>query len=93
MSGVISSVALQLEAQGLNSIVAGFSFASALAWYEVVKAMVAKLAKVGGGGIKHDLIAALITTLLAIFVYMIVKNFVKNVDIKEPSQTIFAVTR
>ena len=93
MSGVISSVALQLEAQGLNSIVAGFSFASALAWYEVVKAMVAKLIKVGGGGIKHDLIAALLTTLLAIFVYMIVKNFVKNVDIKEPPQSIFAVTR
>ena len=34
-----------------------------------------------------------VTTLLAVIVYMIIKTFITNVEIKEPSQPMFAVTR
>ena len=92
MASTVMSIAATIESQGLNTIVMGFSFASALAWYEVVKNLVAKLIS-RGTGLKGDLIAALLTTLLAVVVYIIIKTFVKNVDIKEPSQPMFAVTR
>jgi hypothetical protein len=92
MASVLSNVALQLESQSLNSIVGGFSFASALAWYTVVKTLVEKTVK-SGNGLKHDLIAALVTTLLAIMVFMVVKAVARNVKINEPNQAMFAVTR
>lgn len=92
MASTVLGLATTVEAQGLNSIIMGFSFASALAWYEVVKGLVATLIK-RSGDLKGDVIAALLTTLLAVLVYMIIKALVKNVDIKEPSQTLFAVTR
>lgn len=92
MASTVMSIATVVEAQGLNSIIMGFSFASALAWYEVVKSLVAMFVK-RSGGLKGDLIAALLTTLLAVVVYLLIKSFVTNVEIKEPSQPIFAVTR
>jgi Family of unknown function (DUF5654) len=92
MASTVMSVATTVEAQGLNSVITGFSFAAALAWYEVVKSIVAQLVK-RGTGLQGDIIAALVTTLLAVIVYMVIKTFVKNVEIKEPGQPIFAVTR
>lgn len=89
----MAALLLQLEAQSLNSVVAGFSFASALAWYEVVKSIVAKVIKTGGSGLQHDVIAALFTTLLAIVVFMVVKMLAFNVKLKDPQETVFAVTR
>jgi Family of unknown function (DUF5654) len=86
------SIATTVEAQGLNTIILGFSFAAALAWYEVVKSVVAQLVK-RGTGLKGDVIAALVTTLLAVLVFLVLKTFVKNVEIKEPSAPMFAVTR
>jgi len=86
------SLATTIESQGLNSLIGGFSFASALAWFAVVQAVIEKYVK-SGPGIKAHLIAALLTTLLSILVFLIVKSFVKNVEIKEPGQPLFAVTR
>ena len=91
MSSVLS-LATTIEAQGLNSLVGGFSFASALAWYGVVQAIIAKYVK-QGPSIQAHLVAALLTTLLSILVFIILKRFIKNVEIKEPGQAIFAVTR
>jgi hypothetical protein len=91
MSSLVS-LATTIEAQGLNSLVGGFSFASALAWYGVVQAVIAKYVK-QGPGIQAHLLAALLTTLLSIFVFILLKRFVTNVEIKEPGQTMFAVTR
>lgn len=91
MSSVLS-LATTIEAQGLNSLVGGFSFASALAWYGVVQAVIEKYVK-QGPGIQAHLLAALLTTLLSILVFIILKRFIKNVEIKEPGQTMFAVTR
>ena len=90
---MVSGVALQLETQALNSIVGGFSFASALAWYAVVKCIVEMTIRGDKMGLQHDLIAALVTTLMAIIVFMIIKAVARNVKINEPSQAVFAVTR
>jgi len=91
MSSLVS-LATTIEAQGLNSLVGGFSFASALAWYGVVQAVISKYVK-QGPGIQAHLLAALVTTLMSILIFMLIKNFIKNVEIKEPGQTMFAVTR
>jgi uncharacterized membrane protein YwzB len=91
MSGFVSSLASSVETQGLNSLVGGFSFASALAWYGLVQAIIEKYVK-QGPGIQAHLLAALLTTLLSILVFMLIKNFYRP-DLKEPQQAVFAVTR
>jgi len=91
MAGVVSSVALQLEAQSLNMIVMGFTFAAAVSWFHAVRSIVEKYVK-SGGGVKGDLVAALATTLLAIVVFMVVKGVARNVKVKEPSDVVYAVT-
>jgi hypothetical protein len=87
-----SSLITTIESQGVNSLIGGFSFASALAWYGVVQAIIEKYVK-QGPGVQAHVIAALLTTLLSIFVFMLAKKFITNVEIKEPGQTMFAVTR
>ena len=87
----LMSLATSVEVQGLNSLVGGFSFASALAWYGVVQAVIAKYVK-QGPGIQAHVMAALLTTLFSILVFMLIKQFIKK-DLAEPGQTMFAVTR
>jgi len=86
-------VATQLEAQSLNSIIGGFSFASAIAWMDVVRWIISQVVKVNRNGGQYYVLSALFTTLLAIVVFMVVKMFIKNVDIKDPQSPMFAVTR
>jgi hypothetical protein len=92
MSGLLSSVALQLESQSLNSIVAGFSFASAIAWMDVVRFIISQVVQVGKNGGQYYVLSALFTTLLAIVVYMAIKTLAFNVKIQEPTQPVYAVT-
>ena len=93
MAGLISNLALQLESQSLNSIVAGFSFASAIAWMDVVRWMISQIVAVSKNGGQYYVLSALFTTLLAIVVYMIIKVVARNVKINEPSNPVYAVTR
>jgi hypothetical protein len=93
MAGVIGSVALQLEAQSLNSIVAGFSFAAAVAWMDAVRFMISQVVQVSKNGGQYYVLSALFTTLLSILVYMVLKALVTNVKIAEPSTPLYAVTR
>ena len=92
---MISAIALQLEAQSLNSIVGGFAFASALAWMEMVRVIVSSVVRVSKDGVRGTALTALFTTLLAIVVYMAIKALAFNVTIKDPSQqpTMYAVTK
>jgi len=46
-----------------------------------------------GPGVQAHVVAALVTTLFSILVFIILKKFIKNVEVKEPGQTMFAVTR
>jgi uncharacterized membrane protein required for colicin V production len=93
MAGVIGSVALQLEAQSLNSIVAGFSFAAAVAWMDAVRYLISQVVQVSKNGGQYYILSALFTTLLSILVYMVLKALVTNVQIKEPGSPVYAVTR
>jgi hypothetical protein len=92
MSGLISSVALQLEAQSLNSIVAGFSFASAIAWMDVVRFIISQVVQVSKNGGQYYVLSALFTTLLAIVVFLAIKMLAFNVKINDPSNPVYAVT-
>ena len=82
-------IAQQLETQSLNAIVSGFSFASAIAYMDLVRWMVSQVVKVNKNGGQYYLLTALLTTLLSIIVYMVVRNFIQP-DIKQ-SQPIYAV--
>jgi hypothetical protein len=92
MSSLISSVALQLEAQSLNSIVAGFSFASAIAWMDVVRFIISQVVQVSKNGGQYYVLSALFTTLLAIVVFLAIKTLAFNVKINDPSNPVYAVT-
>ena len=92
MASTVMGIATTVEGQALNTVTAGFSFAAALAWYEVVKKVVERLIK-SNGSTQGAFIAALLTTLLAVLVFLFLKTFVTNVEIKDPSQPMFAVTR
>lgn len=82
-------IAQQLETQSLNAIVSGFSFASAIAYMDLVRWMISQVVKVNKNGGQYYLLTALLTTLLSIIVYMIIRNFI-HPDIKQ-SQPIYAV--
>jgi hypothetical protein len=92
MAEIISSVALQLEAQSLNSVVAGFSFAAAIAWMDVVRYIISQVVQVSKGGGRYYVLSALFTTLLSILVYMFIKMVAFNVKIKDPQDPVYAVT-
>jgi hypothetical protein len=93
MAGVIGSVGLQLEAQSLNSIVAGFSFAAAVAWMDAVRYMISQVVQVSKNGGQYYVLSAIFTTLLSILVYMTLKALATNVQLKEPGQVMYAVTK
>lgn len=85
------ALASQVENQALNSIVAGFSFASAIAYMDLVRWMLSQLVKVNKNGGYYYLLTALLTTLISVVVFMIVKRFVKP-DLKAPSAPVYAVS-
>jgi hypothetical protein len=85
----MSSVAGMIETQSLNAIVAGFSFASAIAWMDVVRWIIANVIKVNKSSGVYVVLAALLTTLLAIFVYIVLSKVSSKVEV--PSKPIYAV--
>jgi hypothetical protein len=92
MPAGIGNIATQVESQALNAVVAGFSFAAAIAWMDVVRFMISMLVVVNKNNPNYYVLSALFTTLLAVVVYTVVKNVARNVTIAQPS-TVYAVTR
>uniref|UniRef100_A0A6C0JT98 Uncharacterized protein n=1 Tax=viral metagenome TaxID=1070528 RepID=A0A6C0JT98_9ZZZZ len=88
---VVRTVASELETQSLSAIVGGFTFAAALSWMDLVRFLVASVIKVNKNGGSHYALTAILTTLLSILVYMIIRNI--NKGVKRPEQPIYAVTR
>lgn len=93
MAALLQNIALQLESQSLNAIVAGFSFASAIAWMDVVRHLISLIVQVSKNGTQYYVLSALFTTLLSIVVFLAIKMLVRNVQISEPTQPVYAVTR
>jgi len=86
------NVATQVEAQSLNAVVAGFSFAAAVAWMDAVRFMISMLVQVNKNNPNYYVISALFTTILAVVVYLVIKRIAYNVKISQPAQ-VYAVTR
>jgi hypothetical protein len=90
MSGVGREVLQEVKSTSMNAVVAGFAFAAAISWLDVVRWVVTTvidLPKTSGG---YYALSALLTTLLAVLVYMIFSKLVKGVQ--KPQQPIYAVT-
>ena len=79
-----------VESQSLNAIVAGFSFASAIAWMDVVRWVIANVVKVNRTSGSFTLLAAVLTTILSIVVYMLLSQV--SPTVKPAQQPIYAVT-
>jgi hypothetical protein len=90
--GALMNVATQVESQALNAVVAGFSFAAAVAWMDVVRFLISVLVQVNKNNPNYYVLSALFTTVLAVVVYVVVKNVARNVTIAQPSQ-VYAVGR
>lgn len=84
-------VARELEGQSLNAIVAGFSFAAALSWVDLVRWIVNQVVKVNKNGGMNYTLTALFTTLLSIFVYLAISRVSSKVQ--RPQQPVFAITK
>lgn len=89
----VVSLATMVESQSLNAVVAGFSFASAVAWMDVVRWIITQVINVQGKGTgNYYLLTALATTLLAVAVFVIVKAIAFNAEINQPAAPVYAVT-
>ena len=81
----------ELQAQSLNSVVAGFSFAAAISWLDLVRWAINQIVRVQKNGGLHYGLTALFTTLLSVVVYLVFSRF--SPSVKKPSATVYAVTR
>ena len=94
MDAAISTVNLvtqELETQSLNAIVAGFSFAAALSWNDLVRWVIQQLIQVPKNGGAQYTLTAILTTLLSIVVYMVISRI--STRVSKPAQPVFAITR
>lgn len=89
MSG-IGAIVSTVESQSLNSVVTGFSFAAAIAWMDFVRWAIANVVKVNKTSGVFTFLGALITTLLAVLVYLGL-DFLRPEQVKEPQQPVYAV--
>lgn len=87
----MSTVFTDVRAQSLNAVVAGFGFASALAWLDFIRWFISTLIKVKAGGGNFYLLSALITTLISVVAVMVIVRFGGS-DIKN-SSVVRAVTK
>lgn len=93
MASSVMNIATMVESQSLNAVVAGFSFASAVAWMDVVRWVISNVINVNKNSGNQYLLTAVLTTILAVVVYIITKAVAVNIQISEPSAPVYAVTR
>ena len=80
----------EFETQAANSIVAGFMFASAISWMDVTRYVLQKLIKVEKNGFEFYITSAMVTTLVAVLIFLILKKV--SPQVVKPS-AIYAVTK
>ena len=83
-------VSRAVEEQSLNTVVAGFSFAAAIAWMDVVRAIVSQVIPGKNNGLLNSSVVALLTTLLSVVVFMLLQRM--SARVVRPAQPVFAVT-
>ena len=84
------NIGVQFETQALNSVVAGFSFAAALAWMEVVRWSLAQIVNTPKNGASYVFLTAIFTTLLSIVVYVLLSRI--STRVVAPQSPVYAVT-
>lgn len=87
----VNLVSQELETQSLNSIVAGFSFAAAISWLDLVRWAINQIVRVQKNGGLHYGLTALFTTLLSVVVYLVISRFSPTVN--KPAAPVYAITR
>lgn len=90
-SDVLASISRELETQSLNAVVAGFSFAAALSWMDLVRWGIHQIVRVQKNGGLNYALTALFTTLLSVLVFMLISRL--STRVKKPSAPVFAITR
>ena len=90
-SEVLASISRELETQSLNAVVAGFSFAAALSWMDLVRWGIHQVVRVQKNGGLNYALTALFTTLLSVLVFMIISRV--STRVKKPASPVFAITR
>jgi hypothetical protein len=91
MQETVTLVTRELESQSLNAIVAGFSFAAALSWMDLVRWIVNQVVKVNKNGGMNYTLTAMLTTLLSILVYIGISRV--STRVQKPAQPMYAITR
>lgn len=92
MKNVLSGVVQDVRVQSLNAVSAGFGFAAALAWLDLIRWMISSLVRVKANGGSYFLMSALLTTLIAVVAVMIIMRF-GGPGIVPPGKPVYAVTR
>jgi hypothetical protein len=87
----VSLVTQELETQSLNAIVAGFSFAAAMSWMDLVRWFIQQVIKVPKNGGTQYTLTAVLTTLLSIVVYLVISTV--STRVSKPAQPVYAVVR
>ncbi len=87
----VTLISQELESQSLNAVVAGFSFAAALSWMDLVRWLVNQGVKVNKNGSINYTRTSLFTTLLSIVVYLAISRV--STRVRKPTQPLYAVTR
>ena len=90
-SDVLASISRELETQSLNAVVAGFSFAAALSWMDLVRWGIHQIVRVQKNGGLNYALTALFTTLLSVIVFMLISRV--STRVKKPASPVFAITR
>jgi len=86
----IVNLARSIEGSSTTAIVAGFSFASAIAWMDFVRFIISNIVKVQKNGGEYYFLTALATTALAAIVYMIAKRLGRT-DVSQKGRVVYAV--
>ena len=87
----VNLVSQELETQSLNAIVAGFSFAAAMSWMDLVRWFIQQVIKVPKNGGSQYALTAILTTLLSIAVYLVISTI--STRVSKPAQPVYAITR
>lgn len=87
---MIQKIGKEIQTTSATAVAAGFSFAAALAWMDVVRWVISNVVNIKQNGGSYFLLTALFTTILSVIVIMVINRTVGPVKTQGP---MYAVTR
>ena len=92
MASTLVSAAVEVESFALNAVVGSLFFTASLSILDLVRFWVSMLIQVPKNTGSFFLITALLTTLLAVLGFMLIKFAARNVTIQKPT-AVYAITK